>query len=230
MTRRRQEPQAFRRLSPALLVSPALAAFLVLTAGGLVKFLALFLGPLLLCAALRRLPNWRRAAAADAAGGRGLLRSGCAGLCAVLGRLGHATELRRSWRAVHKLLAGGAPGRVGSAGRRESARPTVATMTAWGCCSSVACLGGLAGLACAGGCQRTCSLVAAMVLVSAATPGSSPGTCSGRWRCWRSSHGVRGRVIRPVLLYRDAQLPGRGVSAAGAWLGCRRRLERASLR
>ena len=35
------------------------AAFLVLTAGGLVKFLALMFGPLLLCAALRRLPDWR---------------------------------------------------------------------------------------------------------------------------------------------------------------------------
>jgi len=36
-----------------------IAAFLVLTAGGLVKYLALMFGPLLLCAALRRLPDWR---------------------------------------------------------------------------------------------------------------------------------------------------------------------------
>ncbi len=35
------------------------AALLVLTLGGLVKFLALMFGPLLLCAALRRMPDWR---------------------------------------------------------------------------------------------------------------------------------------------------------------------------
>jgi len=48
-------------ISPGLPValSVCIAAFLVLTAGGLVKFLALMFGPLLLCAALRRMPNWR---------------------------------------------------------------------------------------------------------------------------------------------------------------------------
>jgi hypothetical protein len=48
-------------MSPVLPISLSLciAAFLVLTAGGLVKFLALMFGPLLLCAALRRLPDWR---------------------------------------------------------------------------------------------------------------------------------------------------------------------------
>ena len=48
-------------LSPALpaSLSVCIAAFLILTAGGLVKFLALMFGPLLLSAALRRLPDWR---------------------------------------------------------------------------------------------------------------------------------------------------------------------------
>jgi hypothetical protein len=46
-------------LSPAHLVSSSLAAFLALTAGGLIKFLSLFLGPVLLAAALRRRPSWR---------------------------------------------------------------------------------------------------------------------------------------------------------------------------
>ncbi|MDQ2998371.1 MAG: hypothetical protein M3R61_15145, partial [Chloroflexota bacterium] len=48
-------------LSPCLPVSLSvcIAAFLILTAGGLVKFLALMFGPLLLCAALRRMPGWR---------------------------------------------------------------------------------------------------------------------------------------------------------------------------
>jgi len=48
-------------MSPSLPVSLSvcIAAFLVLTAGGLVKFLALMFGPLLLCAALRRMPDWR---------------------------------------------------------------------------------------------------------------------------------------------------------------------------
>jgi hypothetical protein len=45
--------------SPRHLVTLSVASFLVLTAGGLVKFLALMFGPLLLCAALRRLPDWR---------------------------------------------------------------------------------------------------------------------------------------------------------------------------
>ncbi len=45
--------------SPSPLLPVCIAAFLVLTAGGLVKFLALIFGPLLLCAALRRMPNWR---------------------------------------------------------------------------------------------------------------------------------------------------------------------------
>ena len=40
-------------------LSLCIAAFLALTAGGLVKFLALMFGPLLLCAALRQLPGWR---------------------------------------------------------------------------------------------------------------------------------------------------------------------------
>jgi hypothetical protein len=37
----------------------SLVAFLALTAGGLIKFLSLFLGPVFLGAALRRLPDWR---------------------------------------------------------------------------------------------------------------------------------------------------------------------------
>jgi hypothetical protein len=40
-------------------LSVCIAAFLVLTAGGLVKYLALMFGPLLLCAALRDMPSWR---------------------------------------------------------------------------------------------------------------------------------------------------------------------------
>jgi hypothetical protein len=46
-------------LSPRHLVTPSVAAFLALTLGGLIKFLALFFGPILLSAALRRLPTWR---------------------------------------------------------------------------------------------------------------------------------------------------------------------------
>jgi hypothetical protein len=48
-------------LSPSLPVSlsACIAAFLMLTLGGLVKFLALMFGPLLLYAGLRRLPDWR---------------------------------------------------------------------------------------------------------------------------------------------------------------------------
>jgi hypothetical protein len=45
--------------SPRHLVTLSVASFLVLTAGGLVKFLALMFGPLLLCAALRCMPDWR---------------------------------------------------------------------------------------------------------------------------------------------------------------------------
>jgi hypothetical protein len=45
--------------SPRHLVTLSVASFLILTAGGLVKFLALMFGPLLLCAALRRMPDWR---------------------------------------------------------------------------------------------------------------------------------------------------------------------------
>jgi hypothetical protein len=57
-TRRHDLPVA---VSPHLRISLSvcIAAFLVLTAGGLVKYLALMFGPLLLCAALRRLPDWR---------------------------------------------------------------------------------------------------------------------------------------------------------------------------
>jgi hypothetical protein len=40
-------------------LSVCIVAFLVLTAGGLVKYLALMFGPLLLCAALRDMPSWR---------------------------------------------------------------------------------------------------------------------------------------------------------------------------
>jgi hypothetical protein len=40
-------------------VSRSIGAFLALTAGGLIKFLALFLGPVLLSAGLRRLDSWR---------------------------------------------------------------------------------------------------------------------------------------------------------------------------
>jgi hypothetical protein len=44
-------------------------SFLVLTLGGLVKFLALMFGPILLCAALRRLPAWRERLRLVVAGG-----------------------------------------------------------------------------------------------------------------------------------------------------------------
>ncbi|MFL5803906.1 MAG: hypothetical protein ACJ8CR_19455, partial [Roseiflexaceae bacterium] len=47
----------------------SLLAFLALTAGGLVKFLSLFLGPVLLGAALRRLPSWRARAGLVLLGG-----------------------------------------------------------------------------------------------------------------------------------------------------------------
>src|SRR5262249_22973857 len=46
-------------LPPVPPLTGSLLAFLALTAGGLVKFLSLFLGPVLLGAALRRLPDWR---------------------------------------------------------------------------------------------------------------------------------------------------------------------------
>lgn len=39
---------------------PALIAFLALTVGGLIKYLALLFGPLMVAAALRRLPTWRQ--------------------------------------------------------------------------------------------------------------------------------------------------------------------------
>jgi hypothetical protein len=45
--------------SPPHPLTPSVAAFLALTLGGLIKFLALFFGPILLSAALRRLPTWR---------------------------------------------------------------------------------------------------------------------------------------------------------------------------
>jgi hypothetical protein len=45
--------------SPTHPFTRSLVAFLALTAGGLIKFLSLFLGPLFLGAALRRLPGWR---------------------------------------------------------------------------------------------------------------------------------------------------------------------------
>jgi hypothetical protein len=40
-------------------LSASLTGFVALTLGGLVKYLALMFGPVLLCAALRRLPDWR---------------------------------------------------------------------------------------------------------------------------------------------------------------------------
>jgi hypothetical protein len=45
--------------SPAHPLTRSIVSFLILTLGGLVKYLALMFGPLLLCAALRRLPDWR---------------------------------------------------------------------------------------------------------------------------------------------------------------------------
>jgi hypothetical protein len=58
-------------LSPGLPISLSvcIAAFLVLTAGGLVKFLALMFGPLLLCAALRRMPDSRARLRLELVGG-----------------------------------------------------------------------------------------------------------------------------------------------------------------
>lgn len=47
----------------------AIGSFLALTAGGLIKFLALFLGPVLLSAGLRRLGSWRDRARLVAVGG-----------------------------------------------------------------------------------------------------------------------------------------------------------------
>lgn len=44
---------------PSSIFKKSLFAFLALTAGGLIKFPALMFGPLLLAAALRRLPSWR---------------------------------------------------------------------------------------------------------------------------------------------------------------------------
>jgi hypothetical protein len=55
---RRLEADASSSPGLPLSVSMGIAAFLVLTLGGLVKYLALMFGPLLLCAALRRLPDW----------------------------------------------------------------------------------------------------------------------------------------------------------------------------
>jgi hypothetical protein len=46
-----------------------IGSFLVLTAGGLIKFLALMFGPVLLCAALRQLPGWRERLRLVAIGG-----------------------------------------------------------------------------------------------------------------------------------------------------------------
>jgi hypothetical protein len=46
-------------LPPHRLISRSIWAFLALIAGGLIKFLSLFLGPVFLAAALRRLPDWR---------------------------------------------------------------------------------------------------------------------------------------------------------------------------
>lgn len=65
--------QPKRRFLPAWLIS-----FLVLTLGGLVKYLALLVGPLLLSAALRRQPNARARLQLVAVGGLG-----CAALVAV---------------------------------------------------------------------------------------------------------------------------------------------------
>ncbi len=44
---------------PSTIFTRSILSFLALTAGGLIKFLALMFGPLLLAAALRRLPSWR---------------------------------------------------------------------------------------------------------------------------------------------------------------------------
>jgi hypothetical protein len=52
-------PGAPVSLSSSRLVSRSVWVFLALTAGGLIKFLSLFLGPVFLGAALRRLPDWR---------------------------------------------------------------------------------------------------------------------------------------------------------------------------
>jgi hypothetical protein len=56
-------------LSPNLLISRSVRAFLALTAGGLIKFLSLFLGPIFLGASLRRLPDWRARARLVLVGG-----------------------------------------------------------------------------------------------------------------------------------------------------------------
>ncbi len=66
----RQSPALSRvEGSPRHLVTLSIASFLMLTLGGLVKFLALMFGPLLLCAALRRMPNWRARLRLALAGG-----------------------------------------------------------------------------------------------------------------------------------------------------------------
>ena len=53
--------------------SPGLAAFLGLTAGGLIKFVAFFFGPVVLAAALRRLPSWRARVGLVVVGGAAFL-------------------------------------------------------------------------------------------------------------------------------------------------------------
>ena len=67
-TRRHGDQATLAPLLPVS-VSPFLAAFLALTAGGLIKYLALMFGPVLLCAALRRLPSWRSRLGLVVAGG-----------------------------------------------------------------------------------------------------------------------------------------------------------------
>jgi len=54
---------------PSSIFKKSLLSFLMLTAGGLIKFPALMFGPLLLTAALRRLPNWRTRLQLVVAGG-----------------------------------------------------------------------------------------------------------------------------------------------------------------
>jgi hypothetical protein len=66
--RRAGDRQTAARRFPVSL-SPYLAALLILTAGGLIKYLALMFGPLLLAAALRRLPSWRTRLQLVVAGG-----------------------------------------------------------------------------------------------------------------------------------------------------------------
>jgi hypothetical protein len=69
----RQAEQAPQSPPLPISLSPYLLAFLALTAGGLIKFMAFFFGPVVLAASLRRLPTWRARARLFVIGGAAFL-------------------------------------------------------------------------------------------------------------------------------------------------------------